>query len=218
MRVIKINALSLIYPHPNPLPHEGEGDLTTPALGERGFSFSTGVNLNCRRLLIKCRLGFSVPGRVQLKFFSCRSVMNIRVCLLLLGCCLLSGCDGRERIAIEVGQVQAMVELASTPEARRQGLMRRSELGEDQGMLMVYPSPEMLDIWMLNTLIPLDVGFFDAQGILINTVSMWPDGGRQIHTSLRPAIYALEMNMGWFERNGLKPGAELKLPYPIQGR
>lgn len=145
--------------------------------------------------------------------------MSVRVALLLLVVfCLLSGCDGRERISIEVGQVQAMVELASTPEERRQGLMGRSELGENQGMLMVYPSPAILDIWMLNTGIPLDVGFFDARGILVNTVSMWPDGGKRIHTSLRPSVYALEMNMGWFERYGLKPGVKLELPYPIQAK
>ena len=145
--------------------------------------------------------------------------MPVRVCLLLLVVLLLlSACDDKERIAIEVGQVKATVELASNPEARRQGLMGRTELGRDQGMLMVFPSPEVLSIWMLNTNIPLDVGFFDAQGKLINTVSMWPDGGKQIHNSLRPSVYALEMNMGWFERYGLKPGVKLKLPNPIQAR
>jgi len=145
--------------------------------------------------------------------------MSVRVCLLLLVVLWpLSACNEKERIAIEVGQVRAMVELASNPEARRQGLMGRTRLGQNQGMLMVYPSPEILDIWMLNTNIPLDVGFFDVQGRLINTVSMWPDGGRQIHSSRLPSLYALEMNMGWFERYGLKPGVKLKLPFPIQAR
>jgi uncharacterized protein len=145
--------------------------------------------------------------------------MWVRVGLLvLLVLWLLSGCSERERIRVEVGQVQAMVELASTPEERRQGLMERTQLGRDQGMLMVFPSSAIQKFWMLNTFIPLDVGFFDARGRLINTIPMWPDGGRQIHASLSPSLYALEMNMGWFERNGLKPGVELKLPYPIQGR
>lgn len=145
--------------------------------------------------------------------------MSVRIYLLLLvGLWSLSGCDGRERIAIEVGQVRAMVELASTAEERRRGLMGRTGLGRDQGMLMVYPSPGNLDIWMLNTNIPLDVGFFDTQGRLVNHRSMWPDGGKKIHTSLGPSLYALEMNMGWFERHGLKPGVKLRLPYPIRAR
>lgn len=145
--------------------------------------------------------------------------MSIRVCLLLLiGLGPLSGCDDRPRIEIAVGEAGAMVELASNPEQRRQGLMGRTRLGPDQGMLMVYPAPAILDIWMLNTAIPLDVGFFDAQGTLVNTISMWPDGGKRIHTSLQPSVYALEMNMGWFERHGLGPGVKLTLPYPVQAR
>ena len=119
---------------------------------------------------------------------------------------------------IEIGQHSAMVELASTPEERRQGLMGRVELGPDQGMLLAYPTSAILNIWMLNTSIPLDVGFFDARGSLVNYRSMWPDGGKLIHTSLRPAVYALEMNIGWFEQHGIEPGAVLKLPYPIQAR
>ncbi|MCP5407204.1 MAG: DUF192 domain-containing protein [Chromatiaceae bacterium] len=111
-----------------------------------------------------------------------------------------------------------MVELAGDPEARRKGLMGRTQLGQDQGMLMVYPSPSILDIWMLNTAIPLDVGFFDAQGRLVNIASMLPDGGKQIYTSMLPSVYALEMNMGWFARHGLKPGVKLQLPYSVQAR
>lgn len=142
-----------------------------------------------------------------------------RVCLLfLLGLCSLSGCDVRNLMEIEIGSTKAVVELASDPEARRKGLMGRTQLGQDQGMLMVYPSPSILDIWMLNTAIPLDVGFFDAQGRLVNIASMLPDGGKQIYTSMLPSVYALEMNMGWFARHGLKPGVKLQLPYSVQAR
>jgi uncharacterized membrane protein (UPF0127 family) len=97
------------------------------------------------------------------------------------------------------------------------GLMQRQDLGRDEGMLLVFPAPRVQQIWMLNTPIPLDAGFFDADGVLLNTVSMSPDGGRTIHESTGPAIYALEMNIGWFERNGLSPGARLNLPLPIVG-
>jgi len=143
--------------------------------------------------------------------------MYVRVGVLLL-LLLLSACDRRQQIRIEVGQASAMVELASTPEQRRQGLMGRTELGPDQGMLLVFPSPDVLNIWMLNTPLPLDVGFFDAGGRLVNTVSMWPDGGMQIHASQAPALYALEMNLGWFAGQGVKPGDQLKLPFPVHAR
>ena len=122
-----------------------------------------------------------------------------------------------ERLQVQVGSVPAEVEVARTPEARSRGLMHREGLGRDEGMLIVMPDPQVIRIWMRNTLIPLDVGFFDAEGRLIEFLSMEPDGGRRIHRSSEPALYALEMNRGWFKSRGLEPGARLRLPRPIDG-
>ncbi len=131
---------------------------------------------------------------------------------------LLAGCNESELVEIRVDGARAWVEIADTDQRRRTGLMHRQELGRDEGMLMVFPVPRIQQIWMLNTPIPLDVGFFDADGVLLNTVSMSPDGGRTIHESTGPALYALEMNIGWFGNNGIAPGARLSLPYVIEGR
>lgn len=140
--------------------------------------------------------------------------------LPLLSCLMfwLGGCGDHERLRIKVGDRAARVEIANTPEARRQGLMHRKLLGEDQGMLFVFPGEQVLQMWMLNTLIPLDAGFFDADGVLLNQVSMLPDGGSRIYRSAGPAHYVLEMNSGWFERAGIAPGALLRLPRPIEAR
>lgn len=176
--------------------------------------------------MLKYLPGFFLLWVTQRRPFRKRSgrrfdpLSDLRICFLfsLLLCWLLSGCDGRERIALTVDGVRVMAELAATPEQRRQGLMGRSELGPDQGMLLLFPAPDMLKIWMLNTNIPLDAGFFDGEGKLVNTHSMQPDGGRAIYTSLRPAIYVLEMNLGWYERHALLPGARLQLPFPISAK
>ncbi len=125
-------------------------------------------------------------------------------------------CTGDNLIEIRVENAVAMVEVAADDDARRRGLMNRKWLAEDRGLLMVFPVERPVQIWMLNVHIPLDVGFFDESGILINRLSMLPDGGREIHRSGAPARYALEMNMGWFERMGLEPGDHLRLPYPIK--
>ncbi|HHH39420.1 MAG TPA: DUF192 domain-containing protein [Sedimenticola sp.] len=110
------------------------------------------------------------------------------------------------------------MELAATPEARRNGLMHRQALPPDQGMLLAYPRERVLKMWMLNTFIPLDVGFFDSGGRLVNRLSMEPDGGRRIYASAAPARYALEMNRGWFDRHRIAPGARLVLPRPVEAR
>jgi len=132
----------------------------------------------------------------------------------------MSGCrpDEPQRLAIRIAGVPARVEIAADPQSRGQGLMERAELGPDEGMLLVFPRERPIRLWMLNTHIPLDAGFFDGQGVLVGKAAMRPDGGKEIHSSPRPARYALEMNLGWFERHGIAPGSRLELPYPIQGQ
>ena len=139
-----------------------------------------------------------------------------RLALLLCLVCWLAACDDSERLHIRVGDSEALVEIANTPDARRQGLMHRRQLGENEGMLFVFPGERVLQMWMLNTLIPLDAGFFDADGVLLNHLTMQPDGGRRIHRSAAPARYVLEMNSGWFRRAGIEPGAKLQLPRTIR--
>lgn len=138
--------------------------------------------------------------------------------LLLLSLLLLGGCNDRQRLHIQVNNINAEVELALTYDQRSRGLMGRQALERDQGMLFVFPDPAPQKFWMLNTLIPLDVGFFDAGGVLLNVQQMQPDGGKRIYPSEGPALYALEMRLGWFERHGLRPGARLKLPQPLNGK
>jgi len=135
--------------------------------------------------------------------------------LSLLLFLLLSGCGQEALIDIQVEQAAARVELASTGDARRQGLMGRRSLGRDRGMLMVFPRERTVQIWMLNMEMPIDVGFFDRHGRLLDWSSMEPDGGNRIYGSPAPALYALEMNKGWFKRHRLQAGAQLRLPASI---
>lgn len=130
---------------------------------------------------------------------------------------LVQACSKEDRVTVHVGEVAASVELALTADERSVGLMHRKELGEDQGLLMVFPRPRVVRIWMLNTKIPLDIGYFDKMGRLLDYTSMEPDGGKRVYRSPETAIYALEMNRGWFENHGIKAGHSLRLPYPIVG-
>ena len=100
-------------------------------------------------------------------------------------------------------------EVASTFETRARGLMFREALGPNQGMIFIFPEESAHCMWMKNTLIPLSVAFIDAAGAIINIADMQPHS-EQSHCAARPALYALEMNKGWFAQRGIKPGAKLR--------
>jgi len=99
-------------------------------------------------------------------------------------------------------------EVADTVAARMQGLMYRTSLAPNSGMLFVYEQPAMECMWMKNTLVPLSVAFMDGKGTIINIARMQPQT-EVSHCTEQPASYALEMEQGWFARNGIRPGAVL---------
>jgi uncharacterized membrane protein (UPF0127 family) len=101
-------------------------------------------------------------------------------------------------------KVDIEAELASTPASRAQGLMYRERMPANHGMLFVFEGYASC-FWMRNTLLPLSVAFIDEQGVITRIAHMQPLSDAE-HCPDRPSVYALEMNQGWFERNGLAAG------------
>jgi hypothetical protein len=97
------------------------------------------------------------------------------------------------------------VEVAHTQATRSQGLMYRQSLGENSGMLFVFPRPERYSMWMMNTDIPLSVAFLDEGGTILNIADMMPRTATA-HRSAGASKYAVEMNRGWFAARNIKPG------------
>jgi uncharacterized membrane protein (UPF0127 family) len=115
---------------------------------------------------------------------------------------------------LEIQGHKVVAELADTPAARAQGLMHRSFLGAEQGMVFVYPQAEIRAFWMANTTIPLSIAFIDATGMIVSIRDMQPLDRSHTWSGL-PAQYALEVNQGWFERHDIQPGAKVQgLPGP----
>lgn len=113
------------------------------------------------------------------------------------------------RTTLQVGEHRIRVEIAANPETRAKGLMFRESLAPDHGMLFVFPQAEQLCFWMKNTPLPLSIAFIDAAGSIINLADMQPQS-LDTHCSFGPALYAIEMEQGWFKRHGLAPGTAVQ--------
>lgn len=109
---------------------------------------------------------------------------------------------------LKVGNEALTVEIAATPEAMNRGLMFRDHMPENHGMLFVWPREQRVAMWMKNTRIPLSVAFISDDFRILNIADMEPHSLRA-HSSRGPARYALEVNQGWFARNGVKEGARV---------
>lgn len=112
---------------------------------------------------------------------------------------------------IKVGDKTVRMQLAVLQGEQERGLMDRRDLGHDDGMLFVYQTPQQMHYWMHNTPTALDIGFFDADGILREIYPMQPFDESTISSRRKDLKYALEMNQGWFHEAGVRPGATLDM-------
>ncbi|MCS7258553.1 MAG: DUF192 domain-containing protein [candidate division WOR-3 bacterium] len=111
-----------------------------------------------------------------------------------------------KKISIGLGNKKIQVEVADTPEKRFYGLMDREFLGENEGMLFVFETSGIYSFWMKNTKIPLSIAFITDNGIITEIYEMIPYEEKISYKPSTPVRYALEMNRGWFFRNGIKAG------------
>jgi len=134
---------------------------------------------------------------------------------ILAGACLAFGSPAQTgpqslpKIRLNAGIHNIDAELAQTPEEREIGLMFRTSMGANEGMLFAFERLGQQCFWMKNTVIPLDVAFIAADGAIVNIDRMKPqtlDG----HCSERPVRFVLEMNDGWFAKRGIKAGQKLR--------
>ena len=107
------------------------------------------------------------------------------------------------------------VELAETPAQMTQGLMFRTSLAPDAGMLFDYKQPTVATMWMRNTLIPLDMLFVDAQGRIVNIHQRAVPQSLDVIAATAPVRAVIELNGGTAARLGIEPGD--RVVHPIFG-
>ena len=115
------------------------------------------------------------------------------------------------RLVNEAGiGVSLEAEVADEARERETGLSKRDSLPPDAGMLFVL-GRSGAGFWMKDTRIPLSVAFIAACGKIVHIAHMEPLS-LQVHGTPLDHRFGLEVNQGWFERNGIAVGDTVKLP------
>jgi uncharacterized membrane protein (UPF0127 family) len=111
-------------------------------------------------------------------------------------------------VELEIAGTIVSAEIADCPHSRNHGLMYRTQLDPNCGMLFAYPDSAPRSFWMENTFIPLSIAFINEAGIILNVEDMIPLDRNSV-SSTGDAVYALEMVQGWFDENHVGPGCDV---------
>jgi uncharacterized membrane protein (UPF0127 family) len=123
-------------------------------------------------------------------------------------CCAASACATEPRVVLHTsaGDVPVTVEVVSTPAQQAVGLMYRKELGATAGMLFVFDATTEHSFWMKNTILPLDMIFLGDDRKIVGIVKDAVPFTTTSRSVGKPSRYVLEVNAGFSEKHGVKPG------------
>lgn len=127
--------------------------------------------------------------------------------LFLLASKALTSVD-KQCNSISIEKENLCVELAISQREKSKGLMYRKDLSNTDGMLFIWKNEDKRCMWMKNTYIPLDLGFFREDLTLIEVKDLSPRSLESVCSS-EPAKYALELPRGWFSSNNVKNNSKL---------
>ena len=113
---------------------------------------------------------------------------------------------GLPSVELKTGIYRIQAELADTPKAREVGLMNRTSMPTNSGMLFIFEQKAGHCFWMNNTKIPLSIAFIADDGKIVNIEEMQAETTNN-HCPKAAIRYALEMNKQWFSERVIVPGS-----------
>ena len=139
---------------------------------------------------------------------------RILMVFVLIG---LAACQSKETITIKTPSGQQAVfsvSIAQTLEQQQKGLMFVDDMPEGQGMLFAYSQPSITKFWMRDTLIPLDMLFFDVNGVLRHVEHSAIPHDESPRGPDTPICFVLEINGGLAEKMNITVGSKLITDIP----
>lgn len=115
----------------------------------------------------------------------------------------ITGADGPRTVEAEI---------VEQDKERQRGLMYRTSMAENAGMLFIFEKERELTFWMHNTCIPLDMIFIASDGTIVGIEENTPTLTDDSFSAGCPGRYVLEVNAGWTRKNGIRAGMKVDIP------
>src|SRR3954453_4807054 len=105
-----------------------------------------------------------------------------------------------------IGPKKMQAELALTPAQEMTGMMFRTNMGANDGMLFVLDPPQRASFWMMNCPLPLSAAYIDPEGAILEIHELKPHDTNAVVAAADNVQYVLETPLGWFETNQITVG------------
>lgn len=116
-------------------------------------------------------------------------------------------------VKLWLGSQEMEAEVARTAVEIQTGMMFRTNMAENAGMLFVFAQPLKVSFYMRNTKVPLSAAYLDPDGVILDLVELKPLDETPVYASSDRVQFVLEANQGWFARNGITTGAVVRTQY-----
>ncbi len=117
--------------------------------------------------------------------------------------------DAEHYFPVQLAEKPIYLQLALTDSEQTRGLMHRSSLKLNHGMLFIFEESDQRAFWMRNTSIPLDLAYLDPSGTVLEIHKLYPYDERPVPSRSKNISLVLEMNQGWFRTNQVSQGSRI---------
>ena len=113
-------------------------------------------------------------------------------------------------IQLWLGPEQMTAEMALTREQEETGMMFRTNMEENAGMIFVFPFPQRANFWMKNCPLPLSAAYIDSEGVILELHEFRPNDTNTISSATENIHFVLETPQGWFNRHNIHEGVKIR--------
>jgi uncharacterized membrane protein (UPF0127 family) len=113
-------------------------------------------------------------------------------------------------IRLWLGASELSAEMALTPIQQETGMMFRTNLDENSGMIFPLPFPQRASFWMTNCPLPLSAAYIDPQGQIVEIHELHANDATSVVANVPNIYYVLEVSQGWFDRHHIEPGTTVR--------